>query len=229
MEKIGEEQRIVDAVNAGDEAAYQKNRADDKEGVEGMKIRFEALTEQRLPQVTALVNEVFALEGDTAGKDLATAIGVIDRSNAAAMYTDARYWVALDDANNVIGVTGIYGLANDLQEHSWLGWFAVKPELHGQRAGEKMIEFTTEEARKAGKTDLFIITTDHPDMAGNAMFYHRNQCPVVAVLDSAGNHIGNEGKTLPLQVIRANREYYQSFIDEGLRVMIRRRKLAEPR
>ena len=223
-----EGQRVVETFNTVDARMVQKGakeRVDltEREGQEAVRLSFEPLSVKNLEEAQALCNVVFALEGETASKDLESSLSRV--SNADTTFTEGLYWLAKDSSGRVAGITGVYGLVGDKPQHCWLGWFALKPSLRGHTLGTQMLEFTMKEAEKQEKTNLYIISSDHPDMAGNAKFYHQNDCPIVAVLNSFGSHVGTDGRQLPQSIIRGTREHYRSFIDGGVNIFIRRRKL----
>ncbi|OGG74107.1 hypothetical protein A3A40_01775 [Candidatus Kaiserbacteria bacterium RIFCSPLOWO2_01_FULL_54_20] len=214
--------------HAVEASALAKTQDSGQQGsaLESMKLQFEPLSPENLAQAKTLCDTVFALEGDAAARDLESSLLPIDRRPVSdAMYSEKRYWIVRDSSGKAVGITGMYGLAGDKPEHCWLGWFALMPGLTGHRLGTQMLDHTMREAGKEGKTDLYVISSDHPDMAGNAKFYRENRCPIVAVLNNSGNHISKDGAELSQPLIRGTREHYQSFIDQGVNIFIRRRSI----
>ena len=219
-------EQIVQSFNEADvkrveEAARMKPTSVRQETFEAMQLQFEKLSPENLEEAKVFADKVFTLEGDAASKNLEAIIA----REANPLAGNQNYWIAKDVAGNLAGITGLYELTGDRTEHCWLGWFALQPELRGRSVGTKMLDFTIREAVAQKKTDLYIAASDHPDMAGNAKFYHQNSCPIVAVLNSSGNHIGSEARELSQPIIRGIRDYYQTFIDAGFNMMIRRRSI----
>ena len=89
---------------------------------------------------------------------------------------------------------------------------------HGAALFDKVIS----EGRSDGKTVLYVISSDHPDMAGNTKFYHRNGCPIVAVLNKSGSHVSKE-TDLSDEIIKELRQEYGSFIRDGVNIFVRKK------
>ncbi|MBY0548579.1 MAG: GNAT family N-acetyltransferase [Candidatus Obscuribacterales bacterium] len=74
---------------------------------------------------------------------------------------NAKYWVAVDKQNRVLGTTGIYEMAEDAAEAGWVGWLGVGNAYRGHGVGRALINHTIEAARAEGKDFLRLYTSNH--------------------------------------------------------------------
>lgn len=88
--------------------------------------------------------------------------------------TQLNYWVAIDDeSKKVIGTTGLYCETEDENEAYWLGWFCVEPEFRGQGIGAKLLDFSINTAKAAGKKYLRLYSWTNPDSATAQILYKK--------------------------------------------------------
>ena len=89
-------------------------------------------------------------------------------------YTSAmKYWVAVDENEDVCGITGLYGNKSDKDEALWLSWFCVNPKHRGRGIGKQLIEFSIEEAKKHRKKYLRLYTSDDANEADAQFLYEQ--------------------------------------------------------
>lgn len=86
-----------------------------------------------------------------------------------------HYWLAINEVDqSVMGTTGLYELAEDQNEASWLGWFCVAPTARGQGVGQKILDFTLQLATILGKKYLRLYTSTHPNEKNAQFLYEKN-------------------------------------------------------
>lgn len=74
-----------------------------------------------------------------------------------------NYWVLLDDnSHKVIGVTGLYGFKDNLDE-VWLAWYCIDPEARGKGMGRRLLEWTIDKARSEGYKLFKLYTSTDPN------------------------------------------------------------------
>ena len=218
----------ADAIMSAETSSGSSSSSDRK--VEVVDIRYEELSSDNLRVAQELVEKVFALEKGVAAADLehqvhkqgTEAEREIPEGSGEAY--NEQHWIARDKAGKLLGITGRYDVAGDKPEHFWLGWFALAPELRGSGLGAALFDKVSSEGRSDGKTVLYIISSDHSDMAGNAKFYHRNSCPIVAVLNKSGSHVSKE-TDLSDEIIKELRQEYGSFIRDGVNIFVRKKDI----
>jgi GNAT superfamily N-acetyltransferase len=135
-----------------------------------------------------------------------------------------RWWVATDKAGEPLGIAGLYQYSADRPDHVWLNWFALRQDLQGTGFGVLMLEHTMAWARQGKKSKIFMLTDDHPSMQGNAKFYQREGCAVVAVLDKAGIH-ADADCDIPHGVLQYLYAQHKEWIDDGVTWFLRSKAL----
>ncbi|CAN1211462.1 GNAT family N-acetyltransferase [Tumidithrix helvetica PCC 7403] len=100
--------------------------------------------------------------------------------------TEARYWVALNEFGEVIGVTGLYSYIQDKDESLWLGWTCVAPSARGQGIGGQLVDFTIAKAYSEGKKFLRLYTSNHPNEAAAQYLYEHRGLKVVGERELQG-------------------------------------------
>lgn len=196
--------------------------------LESLKIRFEKLSEKNPKDIEDAISLLDSI-WQTAGGDLKSQFPALypDVIHSDGLEYNKNYWVAKNEkTGEVLGITGFSEFSGDLPQHAWLGWFAVKPGLQGSRIGVKMLHHTIEELKKLGKTDLYVQTSDRPNMKGNSKFYERNGFSVVVQLDTSNTiHSTPESGNLSFEIIRA--VINPDDPANGITNFIRRRRLSE--
>ena len=82
-----------------------------------------------------------------------------------------NYWVAVTEAGDVCGVTGLYEYRRDRHEAVWMAWFCVDPERRGQGIGRQLIEHAIGQARAQGYRYFRLHTSAHPNEAAAQGLY----------------------------------------------------------
>ena len=82
-----------------------------------------------------------------------------------------EYWVLIHEGK-VIGTTGLYR-ESATRRDLWLGWFGVVPEHRGKGWGSKLLEFTVAKAQDMKANNLYLWTTNAPDMTVSALLYKK--------------------------------------------------------
>jgi len=73
-----------------------------------------------------------------------------------------RYWVSIEK-NRVVGVTGMYIPRQTPESISWLGWTAVRPEIHRRGIGKFMLDYIFQQAKSMEIATLAVYTSiKHP-------------------------------------------------------------------
>ena len=127
---------------------------------------------------------LFALKGRWAYRALSWVIGVDLLS----------FWIAVDETNEAIGISGLYSLRKDRTEAVWLGWYAVHPSARGQGVGGALLRHAIQEARSTGAAYLRIYTSDSEliDGSGDAQaVYEKYGLKVKSVKKAFGGLIIN--------------------------------------
>lgn len=83
-----------------------------------------------------------------------------------------KYLVALFKGR-VIGITGLHNYEWGPRDITWLGWFAVAQEFHGQGLGAHLMQETLRQARHWGYRKLFVETYSSEDFARARAFYQK--------------------------------------------------------
>ena len=71
------------------------------------------------------------------------------------------YWVAVDDTNSVIGITGLYNDKKD-KKVRWIGWFGVHPDHRKLGIGSELLQYAIDMALQKGTTSLRLYTSSDP-------------------------------------------------------------------
>lgn len=76
---------------------------------------------------------------------------------------DLKYWVAVDNKENVLGIIGYYTLKYDEKEANWVGWYCVNPKDRGKGIGKMLLNFIITKTKKEGKTWVRLYTSNGPN------------------------------------------------------------------
>lgn len=91
-----------------------------------------------------------------------------------ARVTQLNYWVAIEErSKQVIGTTGLYCYSKDEAEAYWLAWLCVDPACRGQGIGKKLLDFSVDKAKAAGKRFLRLYTSTDPNEAAAQILYEK--------------------------------------------------------
>jgi GNAT superfamily N-acetyltransferase len=82
------------------------------------------------------------------------------------------YWVAADEAQSVIGITGLYADRND-STFIWLGWYGVNPVNRKQGIGSMLLQFAIDEAMRRGVSTLKLYTSSDPNEQAAHQLYKK--------------------------------------------------------
>ncbi len=83
------------------------------------------------------------------------------KMHAGQREMNARYFLAVDKENRVLGTTGLYQTAKDQGEALWVGWMSVRPALRGKGIGQKLVDFSIDEAKKQNVDYLRLYTSTY--------------------------------------------------------------------
>jgi GNAT superfamily N-acetyltransferase len=82
--------------------------------------------------------------------------------------------VYVDEANIVLGTTGLYRYRKDSAEAVWVAWFCVAPKARGRGVGQTLIDHTVATARNAGFGKIRLYTSTDPNEAIAQRLYEKN-------------------------------------------------------
>mgnify|MGYP001575831505 CR=1 FL=1 len=74
-------------------------------------------------------------------------------------------FVAYDEKQEIIGVTGLYRRKDDPEDVVWLGWYCVDFEKRGKGYGKAILVWTIKAARERGFKVMKLWTTEDPNEA----------------------------------------------------------------
>jgi GNAT superfamily N-acetyltransferase len=148
-------------------------------------MQIQALSRSTLSSAIELANLVFPYQKLLERADLAFRLsltsGWIPKLILRLMsVAEARYWVALNEDGDVIGVTGLYKYLKDRDDSLWLGWTCVSPIARGNGIGGQLVDFAIAKARSEGKKFLKLYTSNHPNEAAAQYLYERRGLQVVS-------------------------------------------------
>jgi putative acetyltransferase len=134
------------------------------------------LSEKYLEQTIKLASEIFP--------DNVEKIWNPDRSFTFSLRQDPgpdewrnqnrpRYWIIVNNEDEVVGVTGLYRMEGDPSDVVWLGWYCVRPDQRGKGVGRKLLEWTIEKARSEGFKKLKLYTSTSPNEARAQELYEK--------------------------------------------------------
>lgn len=136
-----------------------------------MSLKFQPLSYDRLSEALGLIKETFPTHLDHVTK----VYNVSLEKNQSDEYWKTRrildYWVAIDDKNAVVALTGFYQLVEHAADEIWLGWYCVSPAERGKGFGRETLEWTIAEARNRGYKLLRLWTTTDPNEAAAQKLY----------------------------------------------------------
>ena len=72
------------------------------------------------------------------------------------------YWIAAEETNSVIGITGLYDDATD-KKASWLGWFGVHSDYRQCGICSILLQFAIDKAKQKGSAKLKLYTSSDPN------------------------------------------------------------------
>ncbi len=81
-----------------------------------------------------------------------------------------RFWVAVDEADRVLGTVGLYETGDGVL---WLGWFCTAPEARGRGVGRRLLNHAIDTARSEGQSSLRLYTSTDPNEAAAQILYER--------------------------------------------------------
>lgn len=122
------------------------------------------LSRENLPGAIKSVNESFRHGWPylRPAKDLRASLEATGCPRAVASgELNAKYWVAVDKQNRVLGTTGLYEISDDAVEAGWVGWLGVGNAYRGHGVGRALVNHTIDVARAEGKDFLRLYTSNH--------------------------------------------------------------------
>lgn len=85
----------------------------------------------------------------------------VDKNNP--VWNDHRFWeyyIAKDENNDVVAITGLYNRLKDNTENEvWLGWYGVVPKFRNVGFGKSVLDWTINKARELGYKKFRLWTT----------------------------------------------------------------------
>jgi len=147
-------------------------------------MQIQALSRSTLSSAIELANLVFPYQKLLERADLAFRLSLTSGwipklILRLASVAEARYWVALNEDGDVIGVTGLYKYLKDRDDSLWLGWTCVAPTARGKGIGSKLVDFAIAQAVSEGKKFLRLYTSNDPNESAAQHLYERRGLRVV--------------------------------------------------
>lgn len=183
--------------------------------VESSELVFEPLSPANAEEAMELVDKIFAYEKGGAGIHILVKSGVVEVVAPEKTGKDYKehYWVVRNGNGRAIGITGLNEVSGDKAEHCWLGWHGLVPEMRGKGLGAILLERVVAEARSLGKRELFIVSTDLPEMQGNRKFYEKNGCEIVETIDKSNSRVHKDAG-LSREIVREIQKDHQGLFEE---------------
>jgi GNAT superfamily N-acetyltransferase len=167
-------------------------------------MQIQALSRSTLSSAIELANLVFpyqkVLERADIAFRLSLASGWIPKLILRlASVAEARYWFALNEDGDVIGVTGLYKYLRDKDDSLWLGWTCVSPMERGKGIGGKLVDFAIAKSRSEGKKFLKLYTSNHPNESAAQHLYERRGLQIVGERELQGSNFKRIYRELDLK------------------------------
>jgi ribosomal protein S18 acetylase RimI-like enzyme len=83
----------------------------------------------------------------------------------------SKYWVALNNKEEIVGIIGIYFRDCDPKDVLWVSWFCVKKQYRRKGIGGKLLNHVISYAKENNKTKFKIYTSNH-DNEKNAQYLY---------------------------------------------------------
>jgi ribosomal protein S18 acetylase RimI-like enzyme len=83
------------------------------------------------------------------------------------------FWIALDENDNIVGITGLYSYNIDKSEAVWLAWFCVDPVYRGRGIGRKLLECSIEIAKKYNREYFRLYTSNDKNESAAQSLYEK--------------------------------------------------------
>jgi GNAT superfamily N-acetyltransferase len=98
-----------------------------------------------------------------------------------------KYFVALID-EKIVGMSGLHNYQWGPENITWLGWFAVLPEMQGQKIGYFLMNATIAAAKKFNYRKIFVETYSDDGFERARKFYERYGFKQSGKIDGYINH-----------------------------------------
>lgn len=127
-------------------------------------IKIIPLTQEQLTNAISLLEKIFSYKPD----QKLFKYSLTDSQTKKAY--GQIYWIAVDGANRVIGIIGLYDDRKD-KTVSWLGWFGVHPNYRQHGTGSLLLQYAIDQAVQKGSTRLRLYTSsDSNEIAAHHMY-----------------------------------------------------------
>lgn len=122
------------------------------------EIKIIPLEKKYLSQTIKLINHIFPDE-DTLTEDFPDISSMPSKELEASLdknlnfknYKSLKYFIALNKKDEIVGITGLYSLKSDKQNHCWLGWFCVDKNYRNKGIGNLLLKYSIKKAKKKRK------------------------------------------------------------------------------
>jgi len=114
------------------------------------------LTQEQLAKAISLLEKIFSYKPD----QKLLKYSLTDSLSKKAY--GQTYWIAVDEVNSVIGITGLYDDTID-KKLSWLGWFGVQPDHRQRGVGSILLQYAIDKAKQRGSARLKLYTSSDPN------------------------------------------------------------------
>lgn len=144
-----------------------------------MKTKMQILTNETLDQACKVIDSAFPYEvsgGNAPSEYLRASLDEQKKKELLDSFTghNVEYYTLIDESTHeVIGVTGLYTLIEDMNEASWGAWTGIHNNYKGKGFGKFMIDSMIEKARNNGKKYVRTYVSDHSNEAVALNMYKR--------------------------------------------------------
>ncbi len=140
-------------------------------------MKIEPLSERTLENSIALLHRIFPEISEVENPDIVLPASLnpeqYRQQLAQRNIPELRYWVALNETEQVAGIVGLYSYGKDQSDASWLGWYGVSPEHRGKCIGRQLLDYAIDQAKGMRKKYLRLYTSTDPNESVSHELYER--------------------------------------------------------